>query len=239
MHYLVCELEDFKTEEEIVMGIFSRFQDIVNANITSILDRAEDPKKMIRLMIQEMEDTLVEVRTTSAKIIADKKELERRVKALEAEAKNWLNKTELAISKGREDLAKGALIEKRRAQEAVDAGNSELSFIDEQISLLSNEIGQLQSKLDSARAKQKELLVREQTGRSRLEVRKRTNRETLNKAFDKFEQYEQRLEEIEAEVESYDMGLGNQNLSDEIADLAINDEIEQELAELKSKIQDK
>ncbi len=221
------------------MGIFSRFQDIVNANITSILDRAEDPKKMIRLMIQEMEDTLVEVRTTSAKIIADKKELQRRVKALEAEAKNWLDKTELAISKGREDLAKGALIEKRRAQEAVDAGNAELSFIDEQIDLLSNEIGQLQSKLDSARAKQKELLVREQTGRSRLEVRKRTNRETLNKAFDKFEQYEQRLEEIEAEVESYDMGLGNQNLSDEIADLAINDEIEQELAELKSKIQDK
>ncbi len=221
------------------MGIFSRFQDIVNANITSILDRAEDPKKMIRLMIQEMEDTLVEVRTTSAKIIADKKELQRRVKALEAEAKSWLDKTELAISKGREDLAKGALIEKRRAQEAVDAGNSELSFIDEQINLLSNEIGQLQSKLDSARAKQKELLVREQTGRSRLEVRKRTNRETLNKAFDKFEQYEQRLEEIEAEVESFDMGLGNQTLSDEIADLAINDEIEQELAELKSKIQDK
>lgn len=221
------------------MGIFSRFQDIVNSNITSILDRAEDPKKMIRLMIQEMEDTLVEVRTTSAKIIADKKEMQRRVKALEAEAHSWLEKTELAISKGREDLAKGALVEKRRAQEAVDAGNAELSFIDEQINLLSDEIGQLQSKLDAARAKQKELLVREQTGRSRLEVRKRTNRETLNKAFDKFEQYEQRLEEIEAEVESYDMGLGNQSLSDEIADLAINDEIEQELAEMKSKIQDK
>lgn len=221
------------------MGIFSRFQDIVNANITSILDRAEDPKKMIRLMIQEMEDTLVEVRTASAKIIADKKELQRRVKALETEAQNWLEKTELAISKGREDLAKGALLEKRRAQEAVDAGNAELGFIDEQINLLSNEIGQLQSKLDSARAKQKELLVREQTGRSRLEVRKRTNRETLNKAFDKFEAYEQRLEELEAEVESFDMGQGNQSLSDEIAGLAVNDDIERELAELKSKIQEK
>jgi len=221
------------------MGIFSRFQDIVNANLTSILDRAEDPKKMIRLMIQEMEDTLVEVRTSSAKIIADKKELQRRVKALELEAANWLQKTELAISKGREDLAKGALIEKRRAEEAVTAGNAELSFIEEQISLLSDEIGQLQSKLDAARAKQKELLVREQTGRSRLEVRKRTNRETLNNAFDKFEQYEQRLEELEAEVESYDMGKGNHSLSEEIADLAIEDEIEQELAALKSKIQSK
>jgi phage shock protein A len=221
------------------MGIFSRFQDIVNANLTSILDRAEDPKKMIRLMIQEMEDTLVEVRTSSAKIIADKKELQRRVKALHAEAQNWLNKTELAISKGREDLAKGALIEKRRAEEAVQAGSAELSFIDEQIDLLSNEIGQLQSKLDAARAKQKELMLREQTGRSRLEVRKRTNRETLNKAFDKFESYEQRLEELEAEVESYDMGHGNQTLSEEIANLAINEDIEKELAELKSKIQNK
>ena len=221
------------------MGIFSRFQDIVNANLTSILDRAEDPKKMIRLMIQEMEDTLVEVRTSSAKIIADKQELQRRVKALESEAANWLQKTELAISKGREDLAKGALIEKRRAEEAVQAGSAELSFIEEQITLLSDEIGQLQSKLDAARAKQKELLVREQTGRSRLDVRKRTNRETLNRAFDKFEQYEKRLEELEAEVESYDMGKGNHSLSDEIADLAINDEIEQELAALKSKMQSK
>ena len=221
------------------MGIFSRFQDIVNANLTSILDRAEDPKKMIRLMIQEMEDTLVEVRTSSAKIIADKKELQRRVKALESEAANWLQKTELAISKGREDLAKGALIEKRRAEEAVQAGSAELSFIEEQITLLSDEIGQLQSKLDAARAKQKELLVREHTGRSRLDVRKRTNRETLNRAFDKFEQYEKRLEELEAEVESYDMGKGNHSLSDEIADLAINDEIEQELAALKSKMQSK
>ncbi|NQZ32748.1 MAG: phage shock protein PspA [Oceanospirillaceae bacterium] len=221
------------------MGIFSRFQDIVNANLTSILDRAEDPKKMIRLMIQEMEDTLVEVRTSSAKIIADKKELQRRVKALESEAANWLQKTELAISKGREDLAKGALIEKRRAEEAVQAGTAELNFIEEQITLLSDEIGQLQSKLDAARAKQKELLVREQTGRSRLEVRKRTNRETLNSAFDKFEQYEKRLEELEAEVESYDMGKGNHSLSEEIADLAINDEIEQELAALKSKMQNK
>ena len=218
------------------MGIFSRFQDIVNSNLTSILDRAEDPKKMIRLMIQEMEDTLVEVRTTSARILADKKELQRRVQALQYEANSWLQKTELALSKGREDLAKGALLEKRRAQEAVQAGTEELAFIDEQIMLLNDDIGQLQSKLDCARAKQKELLVREQTGRSRLAVRKRTNRETLNKAFDKFAQYEQRLEELEAEVESFDLGKGNHSLSQEIESLAENDEIERELAELKSKI---
>ncbi|WP_315982249.1 PspA/IM30 family protein [Aliamphritea spongicola] len=125
---------------------------------------------------------------------------------LREEASDWLSKTELAISKGREDLAKGALIEKRRAEEAVEAGNDELSFLSEQLDVLNDEISQLQEKLASAKAKQKELLVREQTGKSRLEIRKKTNRETLNRAFEKFEQYERRLDDLEGQVESYDLG---------------------------------
>ncbi|WP_261843439.1 phage shock protein PspA [Aliamphritea ceti] len=222
------------------MGIFSRFQDIVNANLTSLLDRAEDPKKMIRQMIQEMEDTLIEVRSTSAKIIADKKELERRIQMLQDEANDWLNKTELAISKGREDLAKGALIEKRRAEEAVEAGDNELTFLSEQLNVLNDEISQLQEKLASAKGKQKELLLREQTGKSRLEIRKKTNRETLNRAFEKFEQYERRLDDLEGQVESYDMGKTHKtNLADEINDLAAADDIERELDAIKSKINSK
>jgi len=218
------------------MGIFSRFQDIVNANLTSLLDRAEDPKKMIRQMIQEMEDTLVEVRTTSAKVIADKKELQRRIQMLQEEADGWIAKAELAIDKGREDLAKGALLEKRRVEEAVEAGSSELAFLDEQLTVLSDEIGQLQSKLEAAKAKQKELIVREQTGRSRLEIRKRTNRETLNRAFEKFEQYERRLDDLEGQVESYDLGASaKRTLADEINELAVEDELEQELAAMKQK----
>ncbi|RDE22720.1 phage shock protein PspA [Motiliproteus coralliicola] len=219
------------------MGIFSRFQDIVNSNITSLLDRAEDPKKMIRQMIQEMEDTLIEVRTTSAKLIADKKELQRRIETLLEEAADWLKKTELAISKGREDLAKGALMEKRRAEEAAEAGNKELSFLNEQLEVLNDEIGQLQSKLEAAKAKQKELLVREQTGQSRLEIRKKTNRETLNRAFDKFDQYERRLDDLEGQVEAYDMGNTQKtNLADEINDLAAEDDIQQELDAIKNKM---
>ncbi len=222
------------------MGIFSRFQDIVNANLTSLLDRAEDPKKMIRQMIQEMEDTLIEVRSTSAKIIADKKELERRIQMLQEEAGDWLSKTELAISKGREDLAKGALIEKRRAEEAVDAGNDELTFLSEQLDVLNNEVSQLQEKLASAKAKQKELQVREQTGKSRLDIRKKTNRETLNRAFEKFEQYERRLDDLEGQVESYDMGKTHKaSLADEINDLAAADDIDRELDAIKSKINSK
>ncbi|MCV6610855.1 MAG: phage shock protein PspA [Amphritea sp.] len=222
------------------MGIFSRFQDIVNSNITSLLDRAEDPKKMIRQMIQEMEDTLIEVRTTSAKLIADKKELQRRIELLHEEARDWLKKTELAISKGREDLAKGALLEKRKVEDAAEAGDQELSLLNEQLEILNDEIGQLQSKLESAKAKQKELLIREQTGKSRLEIRKQSNRETLNRAFDKFEQYERRLDDLEGQVESYDMGKGHKaNLADEINDLAVADDIQQELDAIKSKMNDK
>ena len=219
------------------MGIFSRFQDIVNANITSLLDRAEDPKKMIRQMIQEMEDTLIEVRSTSAKLIADKKELQRRIETFRDEAIDWLQKTELAISKGREDLAKGALLEKRRAEEATEAGESELEFLNQQLEVLNDEIGQLQSKLEAAKAKQKELIVREQTGRSRLEIRKKTSRETLNRAFEKFDQYERRLDDLEGQVESYDMG--KTSLADEINDLAVADDIERELDAIKSKLNNK
>lgn len=222
------------------MGIFSRFQDIVNANLTSLLDRAEDPKKMIRQMIQEMEDTLIEVRSTSAKIIADKKELERRIEMFREEASDWLQKTELAISKGREDLAKGALLEKRRAEEASEAGEQELAFLGEQLDVLNDEISQLQEKLASAKAKQKELLVREQTGKSRLEIRKKTNRETLNRAFEKFEQYERRLDDLEGQVESYDLGKTQKaSLADEINDLAVADDIEKELDAIKSKMKNK
>ena len=222
------------------MGIFSRFQDIVNSNITSLLDRAEDPKKMIRQMIQEMEDTLIEVRSTSAKLIADKKELQRRIELLHEEAGDWINKAELAINKGREDLAKGALLEKRQAEEAVEAGTKELDFLNQQLEVLNDEIGQLQSKLEAAKAKQKELLIREQTGKSRLDIRKQTNRETLNRAFDKFEQYERRLDDLEGQVESYDMGKSHKtSLADEIEELAVADEIQQELDALKNKMDNK
>ncbi|MGB0732172.1 MAG: phage shock protein PspA [Pontibacterium sp.] len=219
------------------MGIFSRFQDIVNANINSLLDRAEDPEKMIRLMIQEMEETLIEVRTTSAKVIADKKTLERRMVSIEKEAGEWESRAELAILKGREDLARAALTEHNSATDALALAKEELAAIDEQLASLHEEIGMLQTKLDDAKAKQKSLLARDKTTRSKLEIRRRFNRDKLNEAFEKFERYERKMDDMEAEVESYD--LGARGLADEINDLERDEKVEAAMAKLKARMNSK
>jgi phage shock protein A len=216
------------------MGIFSRFQDIINANINSLLDRAEDPEKMIRLMIQEMEETLIEVRTTSAKVIADKKTLERRMQSMQKEADDWEAKAALAISKGREDLARGALTEQAAATETLTNALHEIGVIEEHLAELNNEIAQLQHKLDDAKAKQKSLLSREQTTRSRLEIRRKFSRDKLNEAFEKFERYERKMDDMEAEVESYD--LGSKDLASEINNLERDEKIDQALAALKARM---
>ncbi|MDI3325146.1 phage shock protein PspA [Pontibacterium granulatum] len=216
------------------MGIFSRFQDIVNANITSLLDRAEDPEKMIRMMIQEMEDTLVEVRTTSARVIADRKTLERRINNLQRDADEWEGKAKLALSKGREDLARAALAEQSSIQDTLELAHNEMLLVDEQLAELNDEIGQLQRKLDDAKAKQKALLAREQTTRSRLEIRRRFSRDKLNAAFEKFERYERKMDDMEAEVESYD--LGTKDLAEEIADLERDEKLDEALAKLKAQM---
>lgn len=219
------------------MGIFSRFQDIVNANINSLLDRAEDPEKMIRLMIQEMEETLIEVRSTSAKVIADKKTLERRMAALTQDAEDWEQKAALAITRGREDLARAALAEQAAATETLELGHNELGAIESHLEDLNSEISQLQHKLDDAKAKQKSMLAREQSARSRLEIRRRFNRDKLNEAFEKFERYERKMDNMEAEVESYD--LGSKDLAEEIADLERDEAIDEALAKLKARMDKK
>jgi len=216
------------------MGIFSRFQDIVNANINSLLDRAEDPEKMIRMMIQEMEETLVEVRTTSARVIADRKTLERRIGNLQLDADEWESKAKLALSKGREDLARAALAEKGAVEETLRLAAQEMTQVAEHLEELNDEIAQLQRKLDDAKAKQKALLAREQTARSRLDIRRRFSRDKLNEAFEKFERYERKMDDLEGEVESYD--LGAKDLADEIADLERDEQLDQALAELKAKM---
>ncbi len=217
------------------MGIFSRFQDIVNANITALLDRAEDPQKMIRMMIQEMEETLIEVRTTSARVIADKKTLSRREENLRREADDWGDKARLALSRQREDLARAALAEQAALQETLALAEQEIGRIDTHLVELNAEIGQLQHKLDDAKAKQKSLVAREQSARSRLEIRRRFSREKLDEAFSKFEHYERKMDDLEAEVESHD--LGSKTLAEEIADLARDSSIDEALAKLKADMQ--
>merc|ERR1712000_186114 len=198
--------------EVMNMGIFSRFTDIVNSNINALLDKAEDPEKMVRLIIQEMEDTLVEVRSASAKTIASKNE---------ADAQDWQAKAELALSKDREDLARAALQERKKAAEAAVALGKELAVVEEQISKLQDEVGQLQDKLADAKARQKAIIMRQKTASSRLEVKRTLDSSKVDAAMGRFEQYERKIDDLESQVEAYD--LGKKTLNDEFAELEAGD----------------
>ncbi|MGS2720470.1 phage shock protein PspA [Paraglaciecola aestuariivivens] len=219
------------------MGIFSRFTDIVNSNINAILDKAEDPEKMVRLIIQEMEDTLVEVRSASAKTLASKKEISAQISKVQNEATDWKAKAELAISKDREDLARAALQEKKKCDEQVKALTAELSAVDEQITKLQSEVGQLQEKLADAKTRQKAIILRQKTVSSRLEVKRTLDSGKVDAAMGRFEQYERKIDDLESQVDAYD--LGKKTLADEFAELESDDEIDDELAALKKKMKSK
>lgn len=219
------------------MGIFSRFTDIINSNINNLLDKAEDPSKMVRLIIQEMEDTLVEVRSSSAKTLAEKKALARQVVRFENEAEQWQDKAELALNKDREDLARAALAEKNKSSDSATALTEELAHIDEHLSKLQNEISQLQDKLSDAKSRQKAMIIRENSVNSRLKVKENIHSTRVNDALDRFDQYERKIDDIESEVESYD--IGSKSLADEISGLASDAKVDDELAKLKAKIKNK
>ena len=217
------------------MGIFSRFSDIVNSNINSILDKAEDPEKLVRLMIQEMEDTLVEVRSAAARAIADKKGLNRRLAALEKEEKEWQDKAELAVRKNRDDLAKAALAEKSRAAEAVANLRQQYELIEEGLAKLNDDIARLETKIADAKNRQKALLLRHRTAGNRLELRKKIHDYKIDDALIRFEQFERKMENIEGRVEAYDLG-SQKDLGRELNGLENSEALEKELAALKKKI---
>jgi len=220
------------------MGIFSRFNDIVNSNINALLERAENPEKIIRLVIQEMEDTLVEVRTNAARTIADQKTLKRRLARLREELAEWEARAELAVGKGREDLARAALAEKSSLQKVVDRLEQDAVFIDEQRQQLSDDIARLQAKLTEAKARKKALLMRGDTAKNRIRTRDSLNDRRVEEAMANFEHLERKMDTLEGRVEAYDLGR-DRSLDEEFADLAADDGVEQELAALKKRMQEK
>jgi len=220
------------------MGIFSRFSDIVNANINAVLEKAEDPEKIIRLMIQEMEDTLVEIRSAAAKCIADRKELGRHIEFLEREQEEWANRAELAIRRERDDLARAALIEKQSIGDRVEHMKHELIGLDGQLDKFNADITQLQSKLNDAKTRQRSIVIRHKTASSQLSARKHIHDDRIDEMLFRFENAERRIDRVESEAEAINMGRGK-NLASEIADLEQDDRVEAELADLKSRVSDK
>ena len=210
------------------------FTDIVNSNINALLDKAEDPEKMVRLIIQEMEDTLVEVRSASAKTLANKKEIVSQINKYEADANDWQMKAELALSKDRDDLARAALQERKKSAEAAETLTNELTVVEQQISKLQDEIGQLQDKLADAKSRQKTIIMRQKTVSSRLEVKRTLDSTKVDSAMGRFEQYERKIDDLESQVDAYD--LGKKTLNDEFAELETGDKIDEELAALKARV---
>ena len=216
------------------MGIFSRISDIVNSNLNALCDSAEDPEKMIRLIIQEMEDTLVEVRSASARVIAEQKTASRRRDRIAAEVAGWEDKAKLAVSKGRDDLAKAALQERRAVEETLRIVEDELTSSGEHIGQLNEEIGQLQQKLDDAKAKQKTILLRTKTVSSRMQVKKQVHRKELDSAFAKFERFERKVVTREGELQAMDLGRDTaSSLAAEIDALGEADWLDDELMRIK------
>jgi len=215
------------------MGIFSRFSDIVNSNINAILEKAEDPEKIVRLMIQEMEDTLVQVRSAAARAIADRKETNRKLARMEAEVADWQQKAELALDRDREDLARAALAEKAAAEKSAQALREQMAHLTEGLDKLNDDIASLEEKLADAKSRRQAIVARHNTASKRLEVRKRLHDYRIDDALVKFESFERRMEDLEGHVESYD--LGKRNLADEITSLAANEAVEKQLQELKAR----
>ena len=217
------------------MGIFSRLTDIVNSNLNSILDRAEDPEKLIRLVIQEMEDTLVEVRSSTVRTIAERKEIERKLGQLGREMDEWQRKAELALSRDRDDLAKGALVAKSKIAEQIDALQHQLTHIEEALAKSSEDIGRLQEKLTDAKKREKAIVLRHKSAASRLKVNTQIHDDRINDAFARFEQVERNLDELEGRAESLDIGR-RKTLAEEFSDFEASTKVEQELADLKARM---
>jgi phage shock protein A len=221
------------------MGIFSRLADIVNSNLNALLASAEDPEKIIRLIIQEMEDTLVEVRSSAVRTIAERRELERRAESLRREEADWQAKAELALTRGREDLARGALLARSHRAQARASVEQQVAVIVGALAQQNEDIAKLQSKLADAKAREQSYAARRATASNRLKVREKLHDDRIGDAFFRFEQAERALDQMEGRVESYDLGRTQgrtPTLEEELAGLEADATVNDELEALKARL---
>ncbi len=217
------------------MGIFTRFRDIISSNINSMLDKAEDPEKLIRLMIREMEDTLVELKASCASVMAGAKKIQRQADEADDRATDWGSKAELAVSKGREDLAREALVEKRRYTDRMTVLEKELTEHNALIAQYQDDIRQLEEKLGSAREKQRMLVQRHIHAAKKRKAQEEIRRVDSSEAILKFEDLENRIERMEAEADLVNYGKKT-TLEAEFETLSVDDDIEKELRDLKDSL---
>lgn len=217
------------------MGIFSRMGDIINSNLNSMIDKAENPEKITRLIIQEMEDTLVEVRTSAARNIAETKELSRKADQYDARAQEWADKAELALTKGREDLARGAVQAKQQSEQMAEVVRKEIEILNEAVAKADSDLEKLQAKLNEAKAKHKALMMRGSTATNQIKMRKVMTSNKVDDALQRYERMERKVDELEAHVEAFDLGNG-QSLESQFAALEADDAVEAELATLKKSL---
>lgn len=218
-----------------LMGIFSRTRDIIAANFNDMLDKADDPTKMIRMIILEMEETLVEVRASAARTIADQKEMHRHTVKLERLQADWGEKAQLALSKDREDLARAALVERKKAADMADQLKQEIAVLDDALRAYEQDIAKLQQRLREARSRQTAIAARLESAENRVKLRTVMSTERTDEALARFDQLERRVDYAEGRADALSLsdGSGQLSLSDEIAALEGSDKIDAELEELK------
>ena len=216
------------------MGIFSRTRDIIAANVTDLLDKSEDPAKLIRMIIMEMEETLVEVRASAARTIADKKELQRHIAKLDHLQADWTEKAQLALSKDREDLAKAALVERKKAVDMADQLRSEVAVLDDALKASEADIHKLQKKLIDARSRQNALMTRLESAENQVKLRTMYNGDKVRDAFSRFDDLERRVDEAQGYADALAIGAdGPKTLGEEIDALNAFDEVDAELEAMK------
>ncbi|KXV14143.1 phage shock protein PspA [Gluconobacter oxydans] len=223
------------------MGIFSRLADIVNSNLNAILATAEDPQKMIRLVIQEMEDTLVEVRSQAVRTIAERKQLERRVRTMMHEEDEWHRKAGLAIERGRDDLAKAALAARHSVEQFREALEQQIAQISDGLDQQNDDISKLQAKIADAKSREKALSIRARTAQGRLKTREKLYDTRIDDTLNRFDQVERALDELEGKAEAYDLGrsTGRPSLQEELAALETDAVVESEFEALKRHVSEK
>jgi phage shock protein A len=215
------------------MGVFTRFRDIVSSNINSMLDKAEDPEKMIKLMIHEMEDTLIELKSSCAGVIAGRKKIERKFEGVKEKVSLWNERAALAVKKGRDDLAREALMEKRRFDETAEALESELTNYKDLLQQYHEDIVQLEEKLKSAKEKKRLLVQRHKRASGKKRAQQEIRRSDSADTMARFDKLESRIEQMEAEADLVNMAQ-RPTAAEEFEDLAMDDEIEKELANIKA-----